>query len=174
MLLSDLTTLGLGKLATHFAEESFLRNFLSNIPSILILTTYALILAQFPRFAAVDGAHLIGNFAFYLFFAAIGATCNIASAIARGPILFLYVSIIIVFGMAFLFVVGRCCKMDPRVLACAAMAAKAGPPTVIALTEVKGWKSLALPGVAVGLLGYALGNYLGTFAAYLVKFFIGA
>jgi uncharacterized membrane protein len=174
MLLSDLTTLGLGNLATNFAEESFLRNFLSNVPSILILTTYALILAQFPRVAAMEGAHEIGNYAFYLFFAAIGATCDIGSAIAKGPVLFLYVSIIIVFGMTFLFGVGRLCKMDPRVLACAAMAAKTGPATVIALADAKGWKELALPGVAVGLLGYALGNYVGTFAGYLVKFILGA
>ncbi len=174
MLLSDLTSLGLENLATQFAEESFLRSLLSNIPGILILTTYALVLAQFPKIAAMDGPHEIGNYAFYLFFAAIGATCNIGSAIALGPVLFLYVSIIIVFGMAFLFGIGRLCKMDPRVLACAAMAAKAGPPTVLALVEVKGWKELALPGVAVGLLGYALGNYLGTLAAYLVKFILGA
>lgn len=174
MLLSDLTSLGLENLATKFAEESFLRSLLSNIPGILILTTYALVLAQFPKIAAMDGPHEIGNYAFYLFFAAIGATCNIGSAIALGPVLFLYVSIIIVFGMTFLFGIGRLCKMDPRVLACAAMAAKAGPPTVLALVEVKGWKELALPGVAVGLLGYALGNYLGTLAAYLVKFIEGA
>jgi uncharacterized membrane protein len=64
--------------------------------------------------------------------------------------------------------------MDPRVLACAAMAAKTGPATVIALADAKGWKELALPGVAVGLLGYALGNYAGTFAGYLVKFILGA
>lgn len=174
MLLSDMTALGLENLATKFAEDSFLRNLLSNIPSILILTTYALILAQFPRIAAMDGPHEIGNYAFYLFFAAIGATCNIGSAIASGPVLFLYVSIIIVFGMVFLFGIGRLCKMDPRVLACAAMAAKIGPPAVLALVEAKQWKELALPGVAVGLLGYALGNYLGTFAAYLVKFIGGA
>lgn len=174
MLLSDVTALGLEKLATKFAEDSFLRNLLSNVPSILILTTYALILAQFPRIAAMDGPHEIGNYAFYLFFATIGATCNIGSAIASGPVLFLYVSIIIVFGMTFMFGIGRLCKMDPRVLACAAMAAKTGPPPVLALVEVKQWKELALPGVAVGLLGYALGNYLGTFAAYLVKFILGA
>jgi uncharacterized membrane protein len=174
MLLSDLTVLGLEKLASKFAEESFLQNFLSNVPSILILTSYALILAQFPRVAAMDGSHEIGNYAFYLFFAAIGATCNIASAIASGPVLFLYVSIIIGFGMVFLFVIGRLCKMDPRVLACASMAAKAGPPAVLALAEAKEWKEFALPGVAVGLLGYALGNYVGTFAGYLVKFILGA
>lgn len=174
MFFSDLTDLGLKHLATSFAEGSLLRNLLSNIPGILILTTYALILAQFPRIAALDGPHEIGSYAFYLFFAAIGATCNIGNAIASGPVLFLYVSIIIVFGMAFLFVMGRLFKMDPRILACAAMAAKTGPAPVLALVEAKEWRGLALPGVLVGLLGYAVGNYLGTLAAYLVKFIAGA
>ena len=35
------------------------------------------------------------------------------------------------------------------------------------MTEIKGWKHLALPGVLMGLLGYAVGNYAGWCAAIL-------
>ena len=51
--------------------------------------------------------------------------------------------------------------------------ARSGPPTILALANVKGWKSLVLPGIAVGLLGYAVGNYFGFAAAYVMKFLLG-
>ena len=55
----------------------------------------------------------------------------------------------------------------------ASAAAKSGPPSVVALANVHGWKHLLLPGVAMGLLGYAVGNYLGFAAAYMLKALLG-
>jgi len=44
---------------------------------------------------------------------------------------------------------------------------------VVALANVHGRKTLVLPGVAMGLLGYAVGNYLGFAAAYIMKAMLG-
>ena len=41
------------------------------------------------------------------------------------------------------------------------------------MAYVHGRKTLVLPGVAMGLLGYAVGNYLGFAAAYIVKALLG-
>jgi len=40
-------------------------------------------------------------------------------------------------------------------------------------TNVHGWKNLVLPGMAMGLLGYAVGNYLGFATAYVLKALLG-
>jgi len=140
----------------------------------IVLTTLALLFAHIKFISKREGASELGNYAFYLFFAGIGATCDIEKAVKLAPMLFLFVSIIIGIHIIFVFGFGRLLGIDIRVLACASMAAKSGPPTVLALTNVKGWKDFALPGVAVGLLGYAIGNYLGWGAAHLVKFLLGA
>jgi uncharacterized membrane protein len=44
-----------------------------------------------------------------------------------------------------------------------------GPRAVIAYTNAKDWNHLALPGVAAGLLGYAIGNYAAFAGAHFLK-----
>jgi uncharacterized membrane protein len=147
--------------------------FIPGIPTILIVTTLALILAQFRFINRLQGAFEIGNLAFYLFFCAVGAMINVKMAIVLSPILFLYVMVMIVIHIVFVYGVGRLLRLDIRILTIASAAAKTGPPSVIALANVHGWKTLVLPGVAMGLLGYAIGNYLGFAAAYVMKALLG-
>ncbi|NIP82031.1 MAG: DUF819 family protein, partial [Gemmatimonadetes bacterium] len=49
-----------------------------------------------------------------------------------------------------------------------------GPSSALALAVGRDWKALVLPGVVVGLLGYAVGNYLGLGVAYWVRGLLGA
>ena len=53
----------------------------SGIPTILIITTLALIFAQFKFVQKLKGAHNLGNLSFYLFFAAVGSMLDIPKAI---------------------------------------------------------------------------------------------
>jgi uncharacterized membrane protein len=98
---------------------------------------------------------------------------NVKKAIILSPILFIYVMVMIVVHMVFVYGIGRLLRLDIRVLTIASAAAKTGPPSVVALANVHGWKTLVLPGVAMGLLGYAVGNYLGFAAAYIMKALLG-
>ena len=157
-----------GLLKTHVVDE-----FASGVPEILIVTTLALLLGQIPAVKRLDGAWNLGNLAFYLFFAAIGALINVVNAIVLSPILFVFVLIVIVLHMLVTYGGGRLLGMDLGVLTIASVATKAGPPLVLPMAEQKGWQHLALPGVLVGLLGYAIGNYVGFGAAYLVRALIG-
>ena len=36
-----------------------------------------------------------------------------------------------------------------------------GPATAAGLAGTKGWKTLVTPGILVGILGYAIGNFIG-------------
>ena len=152
-----------------YLKERWIAEFMPALPTILIVTTLAPVLAQFRFISRLRGAYELGNLSFYLFFCAVGAMINIKMAIILSPILFLYVLVIMVIHMVTVYGVGRLLRLDIRVLTIASAAAKTGPPSVIALANVHGWKHLVLPGVAMGLLGYAVGNYLGFAAAYLMK-----
>lgn len=142
---------------------------LPGIPSILLVTTFALLLGQLPAIRRLEGGWEIGNLAFYVFFAAVGAMIHILNAIRLAPVLFVYVAIVVAAHMAVVYGAGRLLKLDLGVLTIASAAAKTGPPMVIPLAEQLGWKHLALPGVLMGLLGYAIGNYVGFAVAYLVR-----
>ena len=169
----DAITLAFLALAIMVASELFKQHFLPNIPTILVVTTFALIFAQWKRVGELKGSMDMGNLSFYAFFAAVGATIDIERAIVLSPMLFMYVAVIIAFHFVFTYGLGRLMKMDIRAVTIASCAAKAGPPIVIALANTKGWKSLALPGMALGLLGYAIGNYAGYGTAYLIKLLLG-
>lgn len=140
-----------------------------SMPSIIMVTTLALIAAQFKAIRDLHGAQVLGNFAFCLFFASIGAMMDIPKAVSLAPILFVYVVIVILIQILFALAVGKLLGMDLRMLAVASLAAKAGPSTVVAYTNTKSWHDLTLSGVAAGLLGYAIGNYAGLAGAYLLK-----
>lgn len=147
--------------------------FFPSVPGILILTTLALVLAQFAPVRRLKGAWEIGDLAFYVFFAAVGALINFYQAVVLSPILFAYVMIIIVAHFVLLYGVGRLLRMDLAVLTIASVATKAGPPLVLPLAEAKGWRHLVLPGIVIGMLGYAVGNYFGYGVAHAVRVILG-
>lgn len=158
---------------SNWIKAALIDPILPQVPSILIVTTLALILGQVPFISRLEGSKELSNFAFYLFFAAVGAMINLYNAVVLSPILFVYVMVIIAVHMVIIYGAGRLLKLDVAVLTVASVAAKAGPPTVLAIAEVKEWGSLALPGVLMGLLGYAIGNYAGFATAYAMKALLG-
>jgi uncharacterized membrane protein len=155
--------------ASEWLNTTFIAPSFPQVPTILIITTLALAVGQLPWVAQLEGASELGYLAFYLFFAAVGALIDVYKAVVLSPILFAYVSIIIVVHMVVVYGIGRLLRMDIAVLTVASAAAKAGPPMIPALTEARGWERLNLPGVLVGLLGYAIGNYVGFAAAYAMR-----
>lgn len=160
--------------SSEWITTRLIQPILPGIPSILVVTTLALILGQMPVVARLEGAWEVGNLSFYLFFAAVGAMIHITNAIILSPVLFVYVMVVIVVHMAVIYGVGRVLRMDVGLLTVASTAAKAGPPVVLALAESRGWQRFELPGVLVGLLGYAVGNYIGLAVAYAMRSIVGA
>ncbi len=154
-------------------ETAIVDRVFPDLPSILIVTTLALALGQLPPVRRLQGAWEIGDLAFYVFFAAVGALINFYQAVVLSPILFLYVVIIMAVHMAVLYGGGRWLRMDVGVLTIASVATKAGPALVAPVAETKGWRHLVLPGIVVAMFGYALGNYIGYSVAQAVRAAIG-
>jgi uncharacterized membrane protein len=173
----DVVALGFSALAIMVVSDlikgRLIADLMPGFPTILIVTTLALVLAQFRFMGRLQGGFEIGNLSFYFFFCAVGAMINVKKAIILSPILFIYVMVMIAVHMVFIYGVGRLLRLDIRILTIASAAAKTGPPSVVALANVHGWKHLVLPGVAMGLLGYAVGNYLGFAAAFMMKALLG-
>jgi uncharacterized membrane protein len=143
------------------------------VPTILVITTLALVLGQFPAVRRLGGAWEIGDLAFWLFFAAVGAMIDIYQAVVLSPVLFLYVLVIMTVHFTWVYGIGRLLRMDLGVLTIASVATKAGPPLILPVAEAKGWRHLVLPGVILGMLGYAIGNYVGFAVANGVRALLG-
>lgn len=138
------------------------------VPSILILTTIALILAQFKSIQQLRGSKLLGMFSIYLFLVVVGAYCEIGALQEVGEKAFsilLFTSTIVLVHGAFLIGLSVLLKLDWAVVAIASQANIGGSSTAIALAESFNRKDLLLPAILVGSLGTGLGTYLGFLVA---------
>ncbi|MFC2951583.1 DUF819 domain-containing protein [Marinicaulis aureus] len=134
------------------------------VPSVLIVTTLALIAAQVPAFSRLASAHTIGLWAVYLFLAVVGANADLAALAEAGqltPMLFAYVTIIFVIHAVILIGVGALLKIEPVVLAIASAANIGGSSTAFVVAEAEDRHDLVLPAILIGSIGTALGAYAG-------------
>ena len=150
-----------------------LASWFSFLPKILWLTTIVLLLAQIPKVKNLSGSAMMGNFLLLLFLASNGANSVIARILEVGPAVFYYaVGTILIHGIV-IFGLGTLLRIDAGTLAVASQANVGGSSSAMALASARGYGDKILPGVAVGLLGYAVGNYLGLGVANLIHTFLG-
>jgi uncharacterized membrane protein len=144
---------------------------LSGVPSVLVLTTIALVLAQLKVIQQIPGAKLLGMFAVYLFLVVVGAFCELTALVQVGEhavsILLFTVVIVLVHGL-FLILMGLVLRTDWCVIAIASQANIGGASTALALAKSFKRNDLLLPAILVGSLGTGLGTYLGFLVAGLV------
>lgn len=134
------------------------------IPSILILTTVALALAQIPAVASLTQTRALGLYAVYLFLAAVGASADVGALIAAGPtgmLLMVFVTILVIVHGLVLVAAGLVLKIEPEILAIASNANIGGGTSALSLAEALGREDLVLPAVIAGTVGTAIGTYVG-------------
>jgi len=130
----------------------------------VIITVLAL---GFATLAPTLARRLAGSFelgvAFsFVFFAAIAAGANVVAMLEVAPLLVLLVLILLSVHALITFGLGSLLGLSLPELITASNAAVLGATTAPALAATKGWRNLVTPGVLVGVLGYALGTFLGT------------
>lgn len=143
------------------------------VPEVLLLTTLVLLVAQVPAVKELSGSAMWGNYLLHLFLAANGAQSVIANIFAIGPAVFYFaVATVAVHGIV-IFGIGRLAGIDAPTLAVASQANIGGPASAMALAGARGYSRLLLPGIAVGLLGYAIGNYSGALVGNVIRSYVG-
>ena len=143
------------------------------IPAILWLTTIVLLLAQIPAVKRLVGGAMWGNYLILLFLACNGARSVVANIIEVGPAVFYFALATVAIHGVTIFGIGRLFKIDLPTLAVASQANVGGAASAMAIATARGYGDRLLPGVAVGLLGYAVGNYAGFLVAGLVRGMLG-
>lgn len=145
----------------------FVSSYLSeiiNIPSILILTTISLLLAQFKFFQEMEESKILGLYLIYLFLAVIGAYCEINAVLDIGTIILSiigYLVLTILIHGAITLIFTRILKYDWGMAAVASQANIGGSSSALALAKSINRNELLLPAVLIGTLGNGIGTYLG-------------
>jgi len=131
------------------------------LPSILVLTTVALIAAQLPLAKSRKACYGVGLLLIQPFFAVIGLSSSLGALLGDGlPVLF-YAGVVVLVQAIVVLQACRWFRWPVAECLVASQAAVGGPSTALALAGSLGRPNLLLPSVAIGLLGYLLGTYLG-------------
>ena len=141
----------------------------TGVPAILWLTTLALLLGHSPWCRRAPGAMQLGSVSLHFFFVLIGILSRFSEIAAVGPAVLFFTLLVVGVHGVFVFTAGKLLRLDVGTLAVASQAAVGGPSSALAVAVSREWRHLVLPGVAVGLLGYAVGTYLGLGVGYAVR-----
>lgn len=136
------------------------------VPSLRYAVITALVLVAataFPHWMEkLHGGFELGVGLAFVFFAAIAAGADLVAMVKIAPLLVVLVVILLSIHLAVLLGVGRLLRLTLPELVTASNAAILGATTAPALAAARGWHDLVTPGVLVGVLGYALGTFIGT------------
>ena len=135
------------------------------VPSILVLTTTALIAAQLPWGPSRRGCYEEGLLLIQPFFTVIGLSSPVGGLLGEGLPVLVYAAWIVALQAASLLLLRRWRRWPLGETLVASQAAIGGPSTALALATSLKRGELALPAVAIGLLGYLVGTYLGLIAS---------
>ena len=108
------------------------------------------------------GAFELGVALSFAFFAAIAAGANLTAMVSVAPTLIVVVLILLSVHLATLLFIAAVTRLTLPELLTASNAAILGATTAPAMAAAKGWRDQVTPGVLVGVLGYALGTFIGS------------
>jgi uncharacterized membrane protein len=154
----------------YFVSDIISRR-LPQIPSILILSTHGILWAQTKFVANLKGSHNLGMYLIFIFYAVIGAYCELSAVAERkevGVTLLLFTGVAVFFRGVFVILIGDLLYRDWEMIAIVSQANIGGGATAIALAEIFDRKDLILPAILAGTLGTDLGSYLGFFMVYIL------
>ncbi len=144
------------------------------IPSIITLTTLALVLAQVPAVRRLRGSKMLGMLFVLLFLAVVGAFCDVQAVASAGGTavrLVLWVSTIILLHGLIVFGLGGLFRVDWDIIAVASNANVGGSTSAPVCAASIGRPDLQVPGILAGSLGNAMGTYIGFWVVHLVSAF---
>ncbi len=138
--------------------------------AIVTITTLGIAASFIPPVRDNKHVFQLGMYIIYVFCCVVGSMVN-ATALTNihFPILFV-VFLVIYGGMALHAVFCRILRVDTDTFIITSVSAICSPPFVPPVAAALNNKHMLLSGITTGIIGYAVGNYLGIFTAYLLRY----
>lgn len=129
---------------------------------IIAITTLSIVVSFWKPIKRLEGTFDMGLYFVYVFCLAVATMVNVHDLELSRYLFILYYIGFAVFGSLVLqLMLAKLFKVDGDLTLAASIAFINSPPFVPMVAAVLKNKDVILPGIAIGLLGYAVGNYLG-------------
>ena len=129
---------------------------------ILLLTTFSIALSFWEPLKRLEGTFDTGLYFVYVFCLAVATMVNVRDLeFSRYLFILWYIAFAVFGSLALQLLFAKLLKLDGDLTLAASISLINSPPFVPMVAAVLKNNAVILPGIAIGLLGYAVGNYLG-------------
>lgn len=139
----------------------------SVLVTILVITTLSLGLSFLTPVRKTEFSFQLGEYFIYVFCIAAGALGDISELVKSAPQMILFVGFVLFGSFLLHILLCRITGVDGNTMMITSTSAICSPPFVPVVAVNLEASHLIIPGITTGLIGYALGNYLGSLAAHL-------
>lgn len=140
---------------------------------ILAITTLSLAAARVPRIRNTPRTFELGEYVLYVFCVAVGAMGNFARLFGAAPSVFLYTALVLFGAFLLHILLSALFRIDVDTTLAVSVSAICSPPFVGAAAVAIGNRKVIAAGITTGVIGYALGNYLGIALSQAVRILAG-
>ena len=137
---------------------------------ILLLTTFGIAASFFKRVRNLEKSYDAGIYLVYIFCVVVASMADISNLDFRnGIFMLLYLFYVIFLSLIIHAVLSKIFKVDADSMVMSSVAFVCSPPMVPMMAAAMKNKNVIILGLSVGILGYAVGNYLGFILSELFK-----
>lgn len=139
-------------------------------PLVILLITTSGIAASFSRrVRTLPGTFSSANYMLLVFALAMGSMANFSELISASSALFWFCGFVVFGSILMHFLLATLFRVDRDTLIISSTAAIFGPAFIGPVAQAIRNRELITIGISLGLIGYALGNYLGLSLAFVLK-----
>ena len=136
---------------------------------ILVLTTLGIGASFIKRIQKIKGSYETAFYLLLIFSLSIGALADIKELLNKSSDLFLYTTFVMFGAILIHFLLAAVFRIDRDTVIITSTAAIYGPAFIGPVANAIKNRDVIVPGITMGLLGYAIGNYIGIGIAMLLK-----
>ncbi len=140
---------------------------------LILMTTITVILAQLPLVKRLRGTLDLGMYLSFFYLSYIGLTVNLTEFYNSALLVGVYCFVVIFISLALHILFSRMFKIKYQYVLLSMQAAVGSSVSATVLAAASGWESLVGVAVVMGLIGNAIGNYLGLFVAHALRLVLG-
>lgn len=142
---------------------------ISEVVVFLALTTLGIAASFLRRVRALPGTYAAAEYLLLIFCVAVGSLANFAELLQVSPYVFYYVATVMFGAIILHLALATLLRIDADTAIITSAAGIYGPAFIGPIAGVLKNREVVISGLTSGLIGFALGNYLGVAMAYLLK-----
>lgn len=162
-------TLGIMVVAISLGVSQIVPSHYQTMIVILAITTFGILFSLHPRVHALERTFQLGMYFIYVFCTVVGSMVNIDTIININISLMIYVFVAIFGSLLLHALLCKIFSVDTDTFVITSVAGICSPPFVPVVADALHNRHIILSGITTGVIGYAIGNYLGITLGYLMS-----